>query len=188
MIDSIYTKRKMSKLNRDILYLIFEEFKDDKKALHSCLLVNRTWCEMIIPILWKDPWEFLKFGREKSLFNVIISHLSDESRNNLRKFLKNSYKRPLFDYISFCKTFDLFGIKMIIDTSIDYDLRLLDDDDYLLYKEEIFKLFINHKTKYTTLRILIGFNCYKYILYLEQENVFQKLNPLNSITILMRKI
>jgi hypothetical protein len=160
MIDSIYTKRKMSKLNRDILYLIFEEFKDDKKALHSCLLVNRTWCEMIIPILWKDPWEFLKFGREKSLFNVIISHLSDESRNNnLRKILKNSYKRPLFDYISFCKTLDLYYIKKIIDTSMDYyDLRLLDDDVCLLYLEEIFKLFINHETKFTNLRIPIEFN------------------------------
>jgi hypothetical protein len=44
----------MSKLNRDVLYLIFEELKNDKKTFHSCLLVNRTWCEMIIPILWKD--------------------------------------------------------------------------------------------------------------------------------------
>jgi hypothetical protein len=101
--------------------LIFEELKDDKMTFFSCLLVNRTWCEMIIPILWKDPWKFLKFEREKSLFNVIISHLSDESRNNLRKFLKNSYKRPLFNYISFCKNLDLYYIKKIIDTSIDYD-------------------------------------------------------------------
>jgi hypothetical protein len=143
---------KMSRLNRDVLYLIFEELKDDKMTLFSYLLVNRTWCEMIIPILWKDPWKFLKFEREKSLFNVIVSHLSDESRNNLRKFLTNSHKKPLFDYISFCKTLDLYRIKKIIDTSIDYDLRLLEDDDYLLYKE-IFKLFINHKIKFTNLRI-----------------------------------
>jgi hypothetical protein len=178
IIYSVYAKRKMSKLNRDVLYLIFEELKDDKKTtLPSCLLVNRTWCEMIIPILWKDPWEFLKFGREKSLFNVIISHLSDESRNNLRKFLKNSYKRPLFDYISFCKTFDLFGIKMIIDTSIDYDLRLLNDDDYLLYKEEIFKLFINHKTKFTNLCILGKFN-YKIHLIPESRECFSEIESL----------
>jgi hypothetical protein len=43
--------------------------------------------------------------------------------------------------------------KKIIDTK-DYDLLLLlDDDDYLLYKKEILKLFINHKTKFTNLRI-----------------------------------
>jgi hypothetical protein len=89
----------MSRLNRDVLYLIFEELKDDKMTLLSSLLVNRTWCEMIIPILWKDPWKSLEFGREKSLFNVIISHLSDESRNSLRKFFKNSHKRPLFQLI-----------------------------------------------------------------------------------------
>jgi hypothetical protein len=98
----------MSKLNKDVLYLIFEELKDDKMTLLSCLLVNRTWCEMIIPILWKDPWKRLGQGREKSLTNVIISHLLDETR---KKFLKNPYKRPLFDYISFCKTLDLCYIK-----------------------------------------------------------------------------
>jgi hypothetical protein len=139
----------MSKLNRDILYPIFEELEDDKMALFSCLLVNRTWCEMIIPILWKDPWEQLKIGREKSLFTVIISHLSDELRIDLSKILKNSYKRPLFNYISFCKNLNLSKIEDIIDISTDYIFQ----GDYLLYKKEIFKLFINNKMKYTSLYI-----------------------------------
>jgi hypothetical protein len=151
----IYT-RKMSKLNRDILYSIFEELKDDKMTLLSCLLVNRTWCEIIVPIFWKDPWKRLGQGREKSLINVIISHLSDESRNNLRKFLKNSYKRPLFDYISFCKNLDLSEMEKIINTSTDYNFRRV--DEYLLYKEEIFKLFINNKTKFTSLYIYKNFS------------------------------
>jgi hypothetical protein len=70
----------MSKLNRDILYSIFEEVKDDKMTLLSCLFVNRTWCEIIIPILWKDPMKLSRRGKEKSLINVITSHLSDGSK------------------------------------------------------------------------------------------------------------
>ncbi|GBC20746.2 hypothetical protein GLOIN_2v1882079 [Rhizophagus irregularis DAOM 181602=DAOM 197198] len=32
----------MPKLDRDVLYLIFEELQYDKRTLHSCLLINRT--------------------------------------------------------------------------------------------------------------------------------------------------
>jgi hypothetical protein len=78
----------MSKLNRVILYSIFEELKDDKRTLLSCLLVNRTWCEKIVPIFWKNPWKRLRGGREDLFINVITSYLSDESKNNLNKFFE----------------------------------------------------------------------------------------------------
>ena len=74
----------MSKLNRDILYLIFVDLQYDRNTLYYCLLVNRTWCETIVPILWKNPWKYLlKVESKRLLFNLIISHLPDESRNNL---------------------------------------------------------------------------------------------------------
>src|SRR6266496_1422857 len=82
-------KKKMSKLNRDILYLIFEELRDDNNTLHSCISVNKTFCKIIIPILWNDPWKFLKQDweeRKKKLLKVIISHLSDKSRNILSQY------------------------------------------------------------------------------------------------------
>src|SRR6266487_3566860 len=103
----------MSKLNRDILYLIFKEFQDDKMTLYSCLLVNKTWCEIIIPILWKNPWKFLK-GEEKLLLNLIISFLSDESISQGIDFLRKSYKRPLINYISFCKHLNFNAIERMI--------------------------------------------------------------------------
>src|SRR5579859_6499286 len=97
----------MLKLNLDILYLIFKEFQDDKKALYSYLFVNKTWSEMIIPILWRNPLKALKSKNEELLWNVIVSHLSEKSRNNLKRhnidLWTNSYQKPLFDYISFCR-------------------------------------------------------------------------------------
>jgi hypothetical protein len=131
--------------------LIFEEFQDDKKTLHSCLLVNKTWCETIIPILWKDPWKYLKREKEeKSLLYVIISHLSDESKNNLKNlginFLTNLYQKPLFNYISFCRHLNLFKVKKIIN-SVDKD------SEKIIIKNDIFSLFINEHTRFTHLYI-----------------------------------
>jgi hypothetical protein len=73
----------MPKLNRDVLYSIFEELKDYKSTLLSFLLVNRTWSKIVVPIFWKNPWKLLRGGRKDSFINIITSHLSDESKNNL---------------------------------------------------------------------------------------------------------
>ena len=47
----------MSKLNKDVLFLIFKELQDDKNSIHSCLLVNKTWCEIIIPMAVEESLE-----------------------------------------------------------------------------------------------------------------------------------
>jgi hypothetical protein len=57
----------MSNLNRDVLYLIIEQLQDDANTLCSCLLVNKTWCEIIIPILWKNLWKYFKWKNTMSL-------------------------------------------------------------------------------------------------------------------------
>ncbi|RGB25485.1 hypothetical protein C1646_771652 [Rhizophagus diaphanus] len=36
----------MSKLNEDVIFLILKELQNDPSSLYSCLLINRTWCEM----------------------------------------------------------------------------------------------------------------------------------------------
>ncbi|RIA88657.1 hypothetical protein C1645_877231 [Glomus cerebriforme] len=143
----------MSELNRDIIYLILKELKDDKKSFHTCILVNKTWCEMIIPILWKDPWKYLKEGNEILLLNVIISHLSDESKEKLTQHYKVLlYHKPLFDYIKFCKHLNLIEIERII------NLR------FPIIENEIINLFINENTKFT--HLYIGAYQYNYQIHL----------------------
>ncbi|GES84971.1 hypothetical protein GLOIN_2v1784962 [Rhizophagus clarus] len=74
----------MLQLNKDILYLIFKELQNDKRSLFSCLTVDRNWCETTVPILWRNPWKL----KRKILSNVIISHLSDESIENLKSHVR----------------------------------------------------------------------------------------------------
>ncbi len=144
----------MSKLNRDVLYLIFEELElqEGKKALYSCLSVNKIWCEIIVPILWNNPWKSFNQG---ALLNVIISHLSEESRNYLKfqgvKFLTNSFRKPLFDYISLCKHLNLCEIKNIINATRESAIPAIEN--------EVYNLFVNNKnTKFTHLYIPRYFN------------------------------
>ncbi|GBC00552.1 hypothetical protein RclHR1_00390006 [Rhizophagus clarus] len=136
----------MTKLNRDIFYVILNELQDDKKTLYSCLLVNKTWSEIIIPILWRDPWKYLKKGNEQLLLKVITTNLISKQNFNIK-----IYQRPLFDYISFCRHLNLYEIKRIINT-ID------EESEMRIFKDKILDLFINENTKYTHLYIPYQFD------------------------------
>src|SRR5438105_1207395 len=52
-------ENKMARLPADCLNEIFENLKEDKITLHSCLLVNRLWCEVSVRILWRDILNFI---------------------------------------------------------------------------------------------------------------------------------
>src|ERR1043165_9163845 len=95
----------MSKLNKDVIFLILKNFSDDRKFLYSCLLVSRAWCETTVPILWENPY-CQTDNAKKMLFIVILLHLSEESRKTLKnqeinRFVETHRQQPLFDYISF---------------------------------------------------------------------------------------
>ncbi|GBB93433.1 hypothetical protein RclHR1_02170014 [Rhizophagus clarus] len=159
----------MLEVNEDILYLIFEELKDDGNTLFSCLLVNKNWFYVIIPILWKNPWKYLK--KNLVLLKVIISHLSEESRNNIEKqnilVLTTSYKKPLFKYLSFCKHLNFETIFNMMNSIFSYDTRHI-------IVNEIINFFINENMKFTHLSIPERL-CYKIHFTPEFKNCFSEL-------------
>ncbi|PKK74798.1 hypothetical protein RhiirC2_846556 [Rhizophagus irregularis] len=161
----------MSILYRDILYPIFEELQYDKKSLASCLRVNKTWCEIVIPILWRNPWEHLTLRRKKLLLNVIISHLSDGARTSINQhfgFYTNSYKRPLFNYISFCRHLNLGVIENVMNAYIQYEE----------FRNDILRLFINENAEYTHLYLP---NYRDYHLFPGAEQCFSEIKFLRCI-------
>ena len=129
----------MSKLNKDIFFLLFEELQNDSKTLFSCLLVNRLWCETVIPILWRNPWCFediINYQNKSSLFYIITFSLPDD----IKEFLKSqgiliSYQSPLFDYLSFCRSINMNVIKNIISigSSLTHNQFLLQQEIYSLF-------------------------------------------------------
>src|SRR5437764_1156660 len=90
----------MKKLNVDCLIFIF--YQADKKSLYSCILVNKEWCNLAIPILWKE--HSCRERSKNKFFTTILSCLSTSSKRFLFDNEKNILlKSPLFNYISFCK-------------------------------------------------------------------------------------
>jgi hypothetical protein len=129
----------MSKLNLDVIFLIIKNLSDDTKSLLSCLLVNRIWCEVTVPFLWKSPFYNMATNKliakswcgtprnnnyianlyaKKKLLNVILLHLSEESREHLKNqkvnFFVKTHQQPLFDYISFWKRLNLSHFENMI--------------------------------------------------------------------------
>jgi hypothetical protein len=142
---------QLKELNVDVLLLIFEELKNDRKSLLSCLLVNRAWCATAVPILWRDP------GRGYipiRLFNTIILHLSEDTRNILKNQGTNNqgksnekYQRPLFNYISFWKYLELYPLESLISR------KNIEESKKSIIRNEILKLFINKNAKFNHLSI-----------------------------------
>uniref|UniRef100_U9SNM8 F-box domain-containing protein n=1 Tax=Rhizophagus irregularis (strain DAOM 181602 / DAOM 197198 / MUCL 43194) TaxID=747089 RepID=U9SNM8_RHIID len=143
----------MSKLNKDVIFLILKELYDKNNTLYPCLLVNRTWYETTVPILWKNPFRFqLKDKALNVITNVIFSYLSEESRDNLRNQgieLTNTYQQPLLNYISFWRYLNLDILERMIRT-------FLTDTNIINPKIPIIRLVImnvfNRNTKFYFLR------------------------------------
>src|SRR5436305_7052772 len=132
----------MSKLNKDILFLLFEELQDDLKSLFSFLMVNRLWCETVIPVLWKNPWKYkhIDYHHNSSLYYIITSYLSDDIKDSLTR---QGIKLPpilcrslLFDYLSLCRSINMNVINNIIAVGCSPTY------DQFLFQQEIYKLFI----------------------------------------------
>ncbi|CAB4475573.1 hypothetical protein RhiirA1_540251 [Rhizophagus irregularis] len=105
------------KLVDDCLQNIFEYLSNDLKALHSCVLVNRKWCQISIPVFWRDPWEYRRVGSLKKSFTIIntfILTLPEESQRKLLQIeiIQHSFlKKPIFEYSKFLQSIVLHELE-----------------------------------------------------------------------------
>ncbi|GBC03965.1 hypothetical protein RclHR1_05420009 [Rhizophagus clarus] len=172
----------MLELNKDVIFLILEELKDDQKSLYSCLLINKTWCETTVPILWKISG--LHYPNDSNtkikLLNVILLHLSEESRNTLKvqgiEFLiTKKYQRPTFNYISYWRYLNLYLLEEMLNVFVS--LKTIERSQLSIVREEILKLFINKNTKFIDLYIPQRFD-YQIYLISGAEHCFSELDSL----------
>ena len=127
----------MSKLNKDVLFLIFEELQNHSKSLFSCLMVNKLWCETSIPILWRNPWKYdINYRNKSYLYSIITFYLTDDTKDFLRRegilIPIVLYQTLLFDYLSFCRSIKVNTLNRIISvgTSLGYNRFLLQQEFY----------------------------------------------------------
>src|SRR6266480_7472818 len=161
----------MPKLNKDIIFLILEELQNDRKSLYSCLMVNRTWCETTVPILWKNPLKFCPTKDKRKLFNVMLLYLSEKSRDILRNqeidIFTELHQRPLFNYISLWRYLNLSILDNMIISAVKSKAPFI--------RSEILKLLINENTKFTHIHMNIPLLNYQVHLISGAEHCFSEL-------------
>src|SRR5436189_3591173 len=94
---------------------IIQNLRNNANALYSLTLVNRFWCRLAIPLLWEDPFSTKYLENSSHFLDKYLLFLNENDKNEVKKILK-SYKfdtksKPLFNYPSLIKTFDLFRIQ-----------------------------------------------------------------------------
>src|SRR6266498_4421592 len=95
------------------LFKILEFHSNDLLMLYRCALVNRDWCQLTIPFLWKRPFSLLHLytldTSSKRLIDIYISGFSSKERKliNLREKEEEIPTQSLFNYITFLRELDV---------------------------------------------------------------------------------
>jgi hypothetical protein len=95
----------------ELLENIISYHKDNPKTLFKCSLVSKSWCNIVIPFLWKNPFRFCYSTSQHKIIKVYLQFLSKEflnefDLNDLNQIIQiNNLKPPSYNYLSFLQEF-----------------------------------------------------------------------------------
>jgi hypothetical protein len=93
----------------ELINEVIQYFHNDYKTLYSCTLVNRLWCRLAIPLLWKDPFS-IKFPKNYHFIETYLNTLKDDDKTQLNYYVTHNNIFPsntLFNYPSFIQHLDM---------------------------------------------------------------------------------
>ncbi|CAB5186037.1 unnamed protein product [Rhizophagus irregularis] len=88
----------------ELTYDILKYLKNDCSTLYSCILVNRLWCRLTIPLLWENP--FSNPTKNCNFIEIYLHNLNEDSKTKLNEYRieDNLFtSNTLFNYPSFIK-------------------------------------------------------------------------------------
>ncbi|CAG8767638.1 18150_t:CDS:1, partial [Cetraspora pellucida] len=91
----------------ELMDIILCNLDGDSNSLYSCALVNRHWCKISIPILWRDPFSF---KQNPTYISKYLSYLDDDDKLCLKEFkisILDDFPSSLFHYAKFLRVLDL---------------------------------------------------------------------------------
>ncbi|PKK58244.1 hypothetical protein RhiirC2_857878 [Rhizophagus irregularis] len=149
----------------ELTYKVIKYFQNDHSTLHSCILVNRLWCRLAIPLLWENPFS-IPTGNYKFI-EIYLNNLNDDFKTKLNehKIINNSLPlNTLFNYPKFLKNLNIykfiFSVEKWFETTIRTikpENRLYSVSDFIrLIDISLFKIFIENEVYLHTLEIEIS--------------------------------
>ncbi|EXX54232.1 uncharacterized protein OCT59_027414 [Rhizophagus irregularis] len=151
--SKIFSEGGLSELLSDIM----QYFRNDFSTLHSCILVNRLWCHLAIPLLWENPFSIVSHTLiisdciEKWVAAAVNTHNSDFvkfiHKSLIKIFIENKAKLYIFNGIYHNKYFD----ESILQSShFIYNIKIL----YLKINIPLLKFLSSNCESITSLYIL----------------------------------
>ncbi|RGB41749.1 hypothetical protein C1646_810508 [Rhizophagus diaphanus] len=157
----------------ELTYEFIIYFQNDISTLHSCILVNRLWCHLAIPLLWEDPFSF-RTGNY-NFIEIYLDNLNDDLKSKLSKYKINDDSlipsNTLFNYAKFLKYLNISDIISCVEMWFEVAVRtskpgnryfLKDLGRYSVsnFKEliniSLFEIFIKNEINLHTLEIEIS--------------------------------
>src|SRR5688500_8387352 len=91
----------------ELINKIIQHFQNDFSTLHSCILVNRLWCRLAIPLLWEDPFSI--HINNNTFIGIYLLNFNDDDKAKLNEYGIDIDILPpniLFNYPGFIKCLD----------------------------------------------------------------------------------
>ncbi|CAG8456103.1 11349_t:CDS:1 [Acaulospora morrowiae] len=171
-----------SSLTFDCLEEIIKNLFDNKPALFSCALVNRSWCRIAIPLLWCRPFEHRMSTRKFSeIIRTYVSLLPESSRRLLNtRVIRLPSKPLLFNYPKYLRSFDVSnfqdGLYFLLCSSVQLNLNTVQK-----YVQVLGNFLFGQTEGLKLLKIDDPLNSHILIDISEFEDVYMKLRFLESI-------
>ncbi|GBC05817.1 hypothetical protein RclHR1_06440004 [Rhizophagus clarus] len=132
----------------------------NKSTLFNCLLVNRSWCRQVVPILWSRPFSRLQWKPSSQLIQTYISCMTSEKLPNtdLETILPNlssssssPSSQPLFNYAKYLRKLNLHELSIYVNIWYTTNQSKENNNNNLikidLITQEIGKFIIYHSNK-----------------------------------------
>ncbi|PKK68017.1 hypothetical protein RhiirC2_782804 [Rhizophagus irregularis] len=164
----------------ELTYEVIKYFQNDYSTLYSCILVNRLWCRLAIPLLWENPFSILT--KNYNFIEIYLHNLNDDLKTKLNEFkiIDNSLpSNTLFNYPKFLKYLNTHNFIFFVEKWLKYYSRSYNrlGDVYVL----LLTIFIENEVNLHTLEIEISCDYYNSFFDKILESILQSTNFIHGI-------
>src|SRR5438045_1954374 len=164
---------------------IIQYFRNDFSTLHSCILVNRLWCRLAIPLSWEDPFS-MKLPINYHFIEIYLHNFNESGETKLNEYGINNSVFPsntLFNYPCFIKCLTIKEIMLSIEDWIKFVTRSSRSSNSnfnqifrLIYRSLLEKFIENEVNLHT-----FEFDGYEYYSNVTLELILQNPNFIHNI-------
>ncbi|PKK65738.1 hypothetical protein RhiirC2_785718 [Rhizophagus irregularis] len=178
----------------ELTYEVIKYFRNDFSTLYSCVLVNRFWCRLAIPLLWENPFSITEHSIQLYKYNINDNLLPSNTLFNYPSFIKylNLLKIPK----SVIKWFNPFTqksgfnpekniikliiislSKMFIENEVNlHTLKIEINTSHISYIDDILELFLQNTNFISNIKNLKLFIMHSYGKTLVNNRISQIIN------------